>query len=161
MKTFLTFLGIAAAAAALSAGAVTVLISASFAGEPEHPRLIRLAPPEFAEVDADHDGMVTETEFLVFTEARRAAADFPSPAGTDRFAQADTDGDGVVSREEYESSPRKIVHLKLGLGDPKEMFAKADADHDSVLNEEEFNALFSKMHRLGRHTADSSAHDTP
>jgi hypothetical protein len=161
MKTFLTFLGIAAAATALSASAVTVLSSASFAEEPGRPGLTRLEPPAFAEVDADHDGMVTETELLVFIEARRAAADFPSADGAERFERADADGDGVLSREEFESSPRKMVHRRLHLGDPKELFAKADADHDSVLNEEEFNALFSKMHALRRHPADPGAHDTP
>lgn len=142
-------------AAALIAGMAIALSSISFAEEPVRTRVIMHAPPEFSEVDADGDGMVTEAEFLAFIEAHRAAAAFPfdGEKGGNHFARADVDGDGVLSREEFEAAPRKIIRHTLQPRDPKELFEQADTNRDSVLDEQEFKALFGTMRGLRKHTA--------
>lgn len=148
MKDLFLFIATAATTALLSLGAVTALSPVSQAEEPARTKVLFYGPPSFSEVDADHDGMITEEEFLYFFEASREAVRFPSGGDDDRFAEADVDGDGRLSREEYEAAPRRIVRRALRTPDPKELFARADQDQDSVLTEEEFEALFETLPRL-------------
>ena len=51
-----------------------------------------------AEIDANHDGKITPDEVKAFREAQRAKRE------AERFARMDTNGDGSVSVQEYEAA---------------------------------------------------------
>ena len=88
-------------------------------------------------LDADNDGMLTETEFA-------AAADMGMV-----FTAVDSDGDGMVSEEEYNEAARSL----------------ADAEQDNDLDDQEFKRydeltrMFSQA-RADRDVIDFATVDT-
>jgi len=107
------------------------------------------AVPEFSELDADGDGLISVDEMVAFRQLR--------------FDEADTDGDGVLSREEIlariraEADERvdRMIEWRDADGDgalsPAEagsrevragrMFRRADADDDGAISPEEYERV--------------------
>lgn len=103
--------------------------------------------PSFSELDADHNGEITQEEITAHGRAR--------------LGTADTDGDGYLTREELSAMSRengekrinrmmarldtngdgKLSTDEMPRGLPGQMFEEADADGSGGLNEEEFASL--------------------
>jgi Ca2+-binding EF-hand superfamily protein len=83
----------------------------------------------FAEIDADHDDVLTKEEFLSARpgQGRGPGSDFARTRREERFAAMDTDKDGKVSHAEFLEAHRQI-------------FAAADADKDGKVTPWEFRS---------------------
>ncbi|MEM8957924.1 MAG: EF-hand domain-containing protein [Pseudomonadota bacterium] len=116
--------------------------------------------PDFATLDADGDGSITEAEL----QAR----------GDARFAAADADGDGLLTAEEMlaqveteraerlerrvqrmieardESGDGALTREELGNARAERMLERADRDEDGVISEEEFERAASRHERGDR-----------
>ncbi|MDW4550361.1 EF-hand domain-containing protein [Defluviimonas sp. D31] len=115
---------------------------------------------DFAELDADGDGKITEEEFRAHRQAE--------------IAGLDADGDNLISAEELAAHIAKRMQAraevmaklmlesrdldgdgKLGAAEmlampmPERMFGFADADGDGVVSEDEFDAAHERMGRRG------------
>lgn len=112
-----------------------VAVSASAAAQtiPDRPiqrgEIIAAAKRQFAELDSNHDGVVTRDEFDRFhaSAAGRAADATSDPfqhIGGHWFVHADPDGTGRVT-------------LKMAEQHPLQLFDEVDLNHDGVLSLEE------------------------
>jgi len=91
---------------------------------------------QFAEMDGNHDGKVSQEEFERYREIQAALPDQGrglTHIGRSWFERCDTDGDGRVSLQEAEARPL-------------ELFDMADANHDGVASiaEQSVAQLFVK-----------------
>jgi hypothetical protein len=99
--------------------------------------VVHLAPPAFTELDANKDGVISQSEFDGFNAEHRALPEGddlpppPPPPGGKRMRMAimgaeglDTDKDGKISFAEF-SGPMKMH------------FEELDANKDGVLDENE------------------------
>lgn len=116
--------------------------------------------PDFATLDADGDGSISEAELQARGDARFEAADadgdglltaeeIVAQRDTDRAERAlrraqrliearDDSGDGAISREE------------LGNARAERMLERADRDEDGVISEEEFEEAAARHERGDR-----------
>lgn len=97
-------------------------------GEIDAGDLEALRAARFAEIDADGDQMVTETEFVAHAErmaAERAAA---------MFSRLDADGDGVLSLD-------ALAGRLGGRGMSGRFIERADTDGSGGVSAEEFDAF--------------------
>ncbi len=86
----------------------------------------------FAEIDADGNGTVDADELFAHQEAQRIERQ--KARASQMLASRDTDGDGVLSQSELQHQPRMS------------MFDRLDADNDGALSEEELAA--ARQHRM-------------
>jgi len=119
------------------------------------------ARPDFAVLDSDGDGRITQSEAQALGDAR--------------FQRADADGDGVLSRAELVSqiksrdearigrkADRMIERLdadgdgslsreEMGNGRAARIFERADQDRDGTISQEEFARLREmRQHHKGK-----------
>jgi len=88
----------------------------------------------FADMDTNHDGVVTKEELTAFIAARMGEAP-PADRVDAMFRLIDTNGDGKATATEAEAAETA-------------RFAAMDTDHDGVLTPEERRA--GMMHMMGR-----------
>lgn len=91
----------------------------------------RMGPnaPEFAEIDADGDGQLTQEELDAFAAAR--------------FAAIDTDGDGVLSADEL-AAAAEARRAEMEAARVQRMIEARDTNGDGVLSQEEMSAQAQK-----------------
>lgn len=108
------------------------------------------AAPDFATIDTDGDGVISEAEFDAMRSGGLAARLFADRT-LERF---DTDGDGVLSAEELSAAAQEMrgmrgAHGGLRSGDAADraarMFEMLDTDGDGMLSPEEFAAGAARM----------------
>lgn len=86
------------------------------------PRLAQ----HFDQIDANHDGFLTQEEIRAAHQAMRVA----------HWKRIDTDGDGKISLAEAQANaPRLAAH-----------FDQVDANHDGFITPDELRAAFHAMH---------------
>ncbi|MEE4117695.1 MAG: calcium-binding protein [Paracoccaceae bacterium] len=119
--------------------------------------------PDFATLDADGDGRITEAEMAARRDAVLA----------ERFAAMDADGDGAVTLQEMREAPAARFaarmlerfdadgndaisrdELKAGADDRRHargdrMFGRLDADNDGAISAEEFAEMRGGRGRMG------------
>ncbi len=94
-----------------------------------------MKPPAFADIDTNHDGSISQTEFDAFHAAHMPKGghhhDGPPPGmrmdghrGPPDFKTLDANGDGKVTLDEFEAPM-------------KEHFTRLDTNHDGVLDASE------------------------
>lgn len=132
-------------------------------------------PPAFAEVDADGDGFVSESEFDAFRAARhQAMAEEGRPmkgmATAPGFAEVDSDGDGKLTEAELTAAQQAHMQAmqeakgdaEKGMGHGKGMgkgmhhgghdgrkmptFGDLDLNGDGCIDAEEFAKHQAEMH---------------
>lgn len=101
------------------------------------------AAPDFAAIDTDGDGVISEAEF----DALRSGALRSHLFAERMITEHDTDGDGMISAEEMAAAADGMRGPRGG--DRAEratrMFAALDADSDGMLSPEEFAAGAARM----------------
>ncbi|MFV0335283.1 MAG: EF-hand domain-containing protein [Tropicimonas sp.] len=90
-------------------------------------RMGMMAPPAFAQLDADGDGKVTAAELEAYPAARAA----------ERFSQADADGNGALSPEELTAA---IDRMRV-----EAMMSRLDTDGDGAVSQAEMEAMMGQM----------------
>ncbi len=114
--------------------------------------------PSFEDIDADHDGRVTEQELDAYRTARmtqRAAEGRPSANARKaaRFAEMDTNGDGAISSEEFENHRRQTREQRMqerGTRSGRQgaiPFGLMDTNRDGAVTLEEYDDFVSKQGR--------------
>ena len=106
-------------------------------GEITEEDLIARRNAAFAEIDTDGDGAVSESEYVAAAERRAAEA------AAERFAALDVDGDGSLSQDVL--SGRR--------GGPRmgaRMIERLDADGSGGVSEDEFAEMRDRGHGMGR-----------
>lgn len=114
--------------------------------------------PDFATLDANGDGVITQEELQAHAAARFASVDTNGDGGlsaeeliaaageraadrTERMiARADENGDGLIQQDEMR--PRGGDRLAR-------MFARVDADEDGTISEDEFTAAQERRAERG------------
>jgi Ca2+-binding EF-hand superfamily protein len=95
--------------------------------------VITNANASFAQIDANHDGVITKDELDKYAHAQqRAQAVARNRAAFDAL---DTNHDGSLSREEFAKLADRLPPL-----DVSKLFAQFDAKHDGRVTLEEFRA---------------------
>lgn len=87
----------------------------------------------FAELDTDGDGSVSEAEYVARATAMAAER------AAEAFARLDADGDGTLSRDVLEARGQRGGDMVTRL------IGRADADEDGAVSEEEFTAFLDQM----------------
>ncbi|AJE48064.1 EF-hand domain-containing protein [Celeribacter indicus] len=106
------------------AGADFAEIDADGDGQVSESELTAFRDARFAEIDTDGNGTADAEELFAYHEAQRAAR---MRAMTEKMVAArDTDGDGALSVEELTTRPQPT------------MFQRLDRNGDGVLSEDEF-----------------------
>lgn len=95
---------------------------------------------QFAAMDANRDGSVSEAEFAAF-RARQPAApasgvDALAHIGANWFTRADANGDGRVTMDEALARPLRLFDL-------------ADVNHDGIVSVQERNVAMTLMGLMG------------
>ncbi len=97
--------------------------------------VIRLAPPAFADVDANKDGVISQSEFDSFNAEHRVPLEDddlpPPPPGGRRMRMAIMGGEGLDTNKDG-----KISFAEFS-GPMKTHFEELDANKDGVLDESE------------------------
>ncbi|MBU0655639.1 MAG: EF-hand domain-containing protein [Gammaproteobacteria bacterium] len=145
MKPLFRTLGTTIAATLLVSAGLVVLFSSVQAEEdlpaPVPPAMGMMAPPAFADFDADGNGCINAEEFAAGWNNRRAGnANMPA------FADFDTDQDGFISEQELGEGRAKRIAERAAEGRQMRNVAKAasfaeiDANDDDKIDPEEFAA---------------------
>ena len=101
------------------------------------PVPVRLLARNFADIDANRDGLVSYDEFAAFIARGRAEAD-------DRFRSADADGSGGLSMTELEQAgPGPMRRLKRN-------FSAIDADRDGEVTLAERDRFVEELEKKKR-----------
>ena len=115
---------------ALLAASLFVTV-ASAQALPDRPitraEVVAAAKAQFQKIDANHDGIVTQTEFNAYRARQAAAGGDDNPfthVGSHWFDQADPNGTGRVTLEQAEQHPLQL-------------FDMADMNHDGVISPSE------------------------
>jgi Ca2+-binding EF-hand superfamily protein len=98
--------------------------------------------PDFASLDTDGDGQLSEAE-LDSLPGRR------NRTGADRLARLDTDGDGYVSQDELEQARQHMRSGKGGKHGGRPDFESLDTNADELLSADELDQLPSRGGRSG------------
>jgi len=98
--------------------------------------VIATVKKQFAQMDTNHDGSISESEFEAYREVQARMPDEGrglTHIGRSWFERSDTNGDGRISLTEAQ-------------GRPLELFDMADANHDGVasVSEQSLAQLFVK-----------------
>ncbi|NEX45765.1 EF-hand domain-containing protein [Pseudotabrizicola algicola] len=147
--------------------ALAIALTASAALADRADRMGGMMGPalDFAAIDADQDGKITQAEVTAWRAAQSAALDADGDGlisaeeiaamhirtATERaathadrmIAELDTDGDGKLSAAELAASPMGLRPMTAGLS--TRMFERLDTDKDGAISEAELAAAKDRM----------------
>jgi Ca2+-binding EF-hand superfamily protein len=124
-----------------AAGALGLAVALAVAS-PAHAQATSSAKPSlFQRLDANHDGKVTQDEYMAYRDATvwkkydsrntgsvsKKTYVQGSRERSTAFARLDANGDGVLQKSEFDEETRRL-------------FEKRDRNHDGVLTADEFRA---------------------
>jgi hypothetical protein len=129
---------------------------------PPREQVHAMVARHFAEIDTNHDGVVTRAEFDAALAKRRADYEVRRKARRDaEFTRLDTNRDGKLSRSEFDAPPPREGWgpppggPRMGpmrgpgrMGGPPlgpAWFDRADADHDGKVTLAEAQAMVDRM----------------
>lgn len=127
---------------ALSATAASAQRADQFPDRPiARAEVIAVVKRQFAQMDANHDGVITRAEFAAFRAHQPTApatgVDALSHIGAGWYDRADTKGDGRVTLDEAMARP---LHL----------FDLADVNRDGTVSVQERQVAMALMGMMGR-----------
>ena len=131
----------AALIVALSASAASAQTAAQFPDRPiQRPEVIAVVKRQFAQMDANRDGVVTRAEFNRLRAhqppAPPSGVDALSHIGAGWFDKADAKGDGRVTLDEALARPLRLFDL-------------ADVNRDGVVSVQERQVAMTLMGLMG------------